>query len=92
LRQAACWRSRLEPAIIQAKVPDFAESLRARHERAGGWERVLVSTADCLRALGDDPPLTDETLGRIASGLDRQLASAEAVMQATCCKSNSGPL
>lgn len=54
--------ARLDPATISAKVPRFAESLRARHQHAGGWERVLARTADFLRALGDAPALTDERL------------------------------
>lgn len=54
--------ARLDPSTIAAKVPKFAESLRARHVHAGGWERVLARTAAFLRALGDAPPLADETL------------------------------
>lgn len=54
--------ARLNPAAILQKVPKFAESLRARHARAGGWERVLARTAEFLRALGAAPVLTDERL------------------------------
>ena len=63
---AAREAARLDPATIRAKVPRFADALSARHERAGGWERVLERTADFLRDLGDRPLLTDETLARIA--------------------------
>lgn len=56
---------RLDPAAIRAKVPGFAEALAVRHERAGGWERVVTDTAECLRDLGARPLLIDDTLGRI---------------------------
>jgi pimeloyl-ACP methyl ester carboxylesterase len=58
--------ARLDPTIIRAKVPRFAEALESRHANAGGWERVLAYTAECLRDLGDHPLLTEQTLGRIA--------------------------
>jgi pimeloyl-ACP methyl ester carboxylesterase len=56
---------RLDPAAVRAKGPRFADALETRHAGAGGWELVLSRTADLLRALGDAPPLTDETLGRV---------------------------
>lgn len=56
---------RLDAGVIRAKVPQFADVLAARHERAGGWESVLARTADLLRHLGDHPVLTDATLARI---------------------------
>jgi len=57
--------ARLDPKAIRAKVPRFAEALAVRHGRAGGWESVLERTAEFLRDLGENPPLTDVTLGRI---------------------------
>jgi pimeloyl-ACP methyl ester carboxylesterase len=57
--------ARLDPSAIRAKVPKFAEALAARHEQAGGWERVLADTADLLRDLGDHPLLSDMELRRI---------------------------
>ena len=62
---AAREAARLDPEVIAAKVPQFAEALAARHERAGGWERVLAMTADFLRELGERPALTDEVLAAI---------------------------
>jgi pimeloyl-ACP methyl ester carboxylesterase len=62
---AAREAGRLDPAVIRAKVPAFAEALAARHERAGGWEAVLARTADFLRDLGDHPALTDAALARV---------------------------
>jgi pimeloyl-ACP methyl ester carboxylesterase len=57
--------ARLDPTTIRAKVPRFAETLAVRHGRAGGWESVLARTAEFLRDLGENPPLTDVTLGQI---------------------------
>lgn len=57
--------ARLDPAVIRAKVPRFAETLAVRHGRSGGWEGVLARTAEFLRNLGEDPLLTDVTLGRV---------------------------
>lgn len=54
--------SRLDPATIRAKVPRFADVLEQRHRGAGGWEAVLSGTAACLRALGSEPVLVDDTL------------------------------
>jgi pimeloyl-ACP methyl ester carboxylesterase len=56
---------RLDPVAIRAKVPQFADTLEKRHERAGGWESVMANTADLLRTLGDHPLLTDESLAEI---------------------------
>ena len=62
---AARETSMLDAARIRAKVPRFAEALEARHT-ALGWERVLASTAELMHALGEHPPLTAETLARVA--------------------------
>lgn len=62
---AAREATRLDPVTIRARVPRFADTLTARHERAGGWESVLARTADFLRELGKHPDLTDDTLSRI---------------------------
>ena len=62
---AAREAARLDPMVIRAKVPRFADALAARHERAGGWESVLASTADFLRDLGDHPLLPDDALARV---------------------------
>lgn len=62
---AARETARLDPAAIRAKVPRFADTLAERHAGAGGWEIVLARTANLLRNLGDEPPLTDDTFARI---------------------------
>jgi pimeloyl-ACP methyl ester carboxylesterase len=59
--------ARLDPSIIQSKVPSFAATLEARHVRAGGWQGVLAGTAELLGHLGDHPLLTDSTLPGIAA-------------------------
>src|SRR5262245_65815367 len=47
--------ARLDPQVIRAKVPRFADTLAARHEQAGGGESVLARTAEVLQPLGEDP-------------------------------------
>lgn len=64
---AAREAGRLDAATIRAKVPRFAEQLADRHGGAGGWELVLARTAALLRALGEQPPVTDAVLRTIAS-------------------------
>ena len=54
--------ARLDATTMKEKAPAFAALLAERHERAGGWEQLVGRTATLLRALGDDPPLTDTIL------------------------------
>jgi pimeloyl-ACP methyl ester carboxylesterase len=63
---AARAAARLDPALMRAKVPAFADALEARHRGAGGWERVLTDTAALLTDLGAAPPLTDDALRAVA--------------------------
>ena len=56
---------RLDPVIIEQKVPQFAVALRKRHLGAGGWQLNLRNTAGLLLALGDAPTLTAESLARV---------------------------
>lgn len=58
--------SRLDPAIIRAKVPRFAELLEARHHAAGGWEQLLAKTSTLMTTLGDAPPIDAAALAKIA--------------------------
>ena len=55
----------LDPATMQAKVPRFAEALRARHT-ALGLELVLERTAEMMRALAADPLLDADRFAKIA--------------------------
>lgn len=57
--------SRLNPAVIAAKVPAFAEALASRHAEAGGWEPLMERTAALLRGLGDTPPLTEASFASV---------------------------
>jgi pimeloyl-ACP methyl ester carboxylesterase len=54
----------LDPSLIRAKVPYFADVLEQRHT-ALGWEALLRQTGQMMTALGDVPLLTIETLGHI---------------------------
>ena len=58
--------ARLDPVVLEQKVPKFAAALAARHEHAGGWETVVVRTAALLRENGNAPLLTVEALERVA--------------------------
>lgn len=59
--------SRLDPNIIQEKIPRFASILSARHANAGGWKLVLERTGKLLTELGDAPILNRDTLGKVRS-------------------------
>lgn len=63
---AAREAARLDPAVIQAKVPAFAAALAARHAAGVGWETVVRGTADVLRDLGRAPLLSPSVLAGIA--------------------------
>lgn len=62
---AAAAATRLDAAVLRAKVPAFAEQLRARHEGAGGWELLLARTARLLTGLGAATPLTAQRLSKV---------------------------
>lgn len=62
---AAAAASRLDPQVIQAKLPAYAATLAARHSGVGGWKVVLTHTAAMLRELGEEPLLTNALLGSI---------------------------
>lgn len=61
---AAKEAGRLSPAVLQAKVPQFAADLAARHP-ALGWEAVVNYTAALLRALGAEPLLSPDSLTQV---------------------------
>lgn len=47
----------LQPAVIEQKLPKFAEQLKERH-KPHDWKMVLQKTADMLTQMGEDNPLT----------------------------------
>lgn len=53
--------SRLDPDVIQQKVPQFAADLARRHG-AERWRGVLASTVELMRGLGERPLLTVENV------------------------------
>jgi pimeloyl-ACP methyl ester carboxylesterase len=57
--------ARLDPAVLSAKVPKFAETLAERHAGSGGWELLLQRTATLLQDLGATPLLTEDSLRRV---------------------------
>ncbi len=62
---AATMCASLNAEKIAAKVPAFATQLAGVHH-ATGWQRVLALTCDALRALGDEPILSDAMLAGIS--------------------------
>ncbi len=56
--------ARLDPVVIEAKVPRFAASLAERHGEAR-WRDLLKETGELMWALGDSPVVTGEVLSRI---------------------------
>lgn len=54
----------LDPDIIEAKVPSFAEQLKRVHG-PGRWKGVLVNTAQMMQSLGAQPVLDQKALGQI---------------------------
>lgn len=58
--------SKLQPAIIEEKVPQFAAALKAQHH-PNDWKDVLNKTAAMLQELGRNNLLTSEILKEIQS-------------------------
>lgn len=54
----------LDPNTIAEKVPAFAEVLRKRH-LPNDWKETLKQTAGLLKNLGENPPLSQETLSNL---------------------------
>lgn len=74
--------SRLDPNVVAAKVPRFAEVLRARHARAGGWERNMRRTAALLRANAEAPLLSVDALRRVRIPVAIAVGSADDTVDA----------
>ena len=55
---------KVNPDIIESKVPAFARILESRH-RPNDWRNLLHKTAAMMTALGVAPLLTDEILSSI---------------------------
>lgn len=75
----------LQPAVIAEKVPRFAQALAARHQPFD-WQRVVEHTADMMKALGENPLLSDKALGTIQPPVtimrgseDRMVSAAESL-------------
>lgn len=54
----------LQPQKLEEKVPAFAATLAARHSPTD-WRKVMLSTADMMQNLGEQPLLTAATLAKI---------------------------
>lgn len=56
----------LQPAILEQKVPAFAEQLARRHAPQD-WKQVMEKTANMLLAMGKDNPLKPEDYSQISN-------------------------
>ncbi|MBS1911284.1 MAG: alpha/beta fold hydrolase [Bacteroidetes bacterium] len=56
----------LDPVKIEAKVPAFAEQLRARHA-PGDWKDVLAKTSEMMTNLGERNELTGDDLRQVGT-------------------------
>jgi pimeloyl-ACP methyl ester carboxylesterase len=84
--EVAAWEaSRLDPAVLRAKVPRFADALAARHAGGGGWEAVLARTAGLLTALGAHPLLTPDVLATIACPVRVLVGDRDATLPVAEC-------
>jgi pimeloyl-ACP methyl ester carboxylesterase len=79
--------AKLQPEVIQEKVPAFAEALRQRHAPQD-WQELMRQTAQMMHQLGAQPLLTAETLAqitvpvRVAVGDRDQMVTLEETMNA----------
>lgn len=77
---AARETSRLDPKVLRAKVPKFADLLERRHAVAGGWELALSRTAALMTTLGAHPAVDDAMLARIACPVRLMVGDRDAVV------------
>jgi pimeloyl-ACP methyl ester carboxylesterase len=82
---AARESGRLDPAVLQAKVPAFARTLAERHVGAGGWEAVLARTAALLTTLGAGAPLTPAALTEISCPVRILVGDRDATLPVAEC-------
>ena len=61
---AASEVKKLNPDIIEQKLPAFAEILKNRHSKHD-WRNVLEKTAEMMIELGNNPCLSESEIGRI---------------------------
>ncbi|ALJ01342.1 hypothetical protein DC20_09250 [Rufibacter tibetensis] len=80
--------TKLNPKVLQEKVPAFAEALKTRHAPQD-WQEVLHRTASMMEQLGQKPVLTAAELAQIsvpvciAVGDRDQMASVEESLAAS---------
>ncbi|WP_192822708.1 alpha/beta fold hydrolase [Rufibacter sp. LB8] len=79
--------SRLNPEVLQQKVPAFAQALQDRHAPQD-WAEVMRKTAQMMLDLGQNPVLTHEALQqilvpvRVAVGDRDQMVTLEETLHA----------
>ena len=58
--------ARLDPRMIEEKIPKFAATLAERHAACGGWMDVLANTRELLTSLGANPRLAQQSLAHVS--------------------------
>lgn len=67
---------KLQPSLIEEKVPAFAMELQKRH-RNHDWKNVLQKTSEMMVSLGDTPVLTQDDVAEISSRLSFGIAEKD---------------
>lgn len=71
----------LNPEKIAEKVPAFAQALEKRH--GSEWEGVLHRTADFMKTLGEEAPITEERMSQINIPVQLCLADQDQMVSKT---------
>ncbi len=66
----------LNPSVIEEKVPRFAESLKQLHS-PDDWKNVMLKTADLMKNMGDQPPLTTADFAQITTPVTIGIGDAD---------------
>ncbi len=66
----------LNPDLIEAKIPPFAQYLKSLHEPFD-WKAVMNQTADLMMRLGENPLLTEDMLRQVVSSVQLNLGEED---------------
>lgn len=81
---AATQVAKLDPPVLEAKVPAFAAALRERHGEH--WPAVVRRTAELMTALGESQPLTLDDLPGIGQPVRLAVGDKDDVVDIEQCQ------
>jgi len=58
----------LDPEVVEAKVPKFAEMLKHRHQPED-WKTVMIKTAQMMTSLGNGAAMTEDDFRKIQNNI-----------------------